>query len=260
MGAYIIYSVATYTISVLAGGTELSLKIALKVMLPITKQLQWWFARTYFVLYLIHPYVNTLLRSFSREDYKKFLLALGLYWCIIPTITNSDFGANDIVNFVCLYSLAGYVRLWGDDFGSGKCILYGLAFAGINFLTAAVLDVVALKIPFAGRHVRYFFGMMRPFTILAALFLFIGFKNLKIPHSRTINALASATFGVYLIHDSRFIRLFIWHDIFHNASYQYSPYLIPYSIAVIFIVYISCTVIELARSRIFKALSRGRLS
>ena len=90
--------------------------------------------------------------------------------------------------------------------------------------------------------------------------MLIGFNSLKIPHSKIINLLASATFGVYLIHDNNFVRPFLWHKVFMNASFQNSPYLIPYSIGVILLVYVVCTLIELTRSRIFKMLSSGYLS
>ena len=101
---------------------------------------------------------------------------------------------------------------------------------------------------------------MKPMVIISSLCLLLGFRSLDIPHSKIINLLASATFGVYLIHDNNFVRPFLWRIVFKNASYQNSPYLIPYSIAVIIIVYISCTVIELIRAKLFKLLSGGRLS
>lgn len=252
------YSLAIYLLFVFAGLEAFSLKRFLKAFMPITKA-QWWFASAYFVMYLIHPYVNKLLHSFTREEYRKFLLAVFLYWSIIPALTKSDFGANATINFVCMYSLAGYVRFYPEDFRKRNYILYGLAFIGINFLSAIVIDVMSkfFTLNIGG---GYFFSMMRPFTVLAVLSLLLFFSVLNIPHSKIINAIASATFGVYLIHDNNLVRPFLWHDLFRNASFQDSPYLIPYSLAVIVAVYISCTVIELMRSRIFRALSRGKLS
>ena len=63
-----------------------------------------------------------------------------------------------------------------------------------------------------------------------------------------------------MIHDHDYVRKFLWLNAFRNTSYQDSSYLIPYSIAVILLVYVTCTVIKLARQRDFKTLSRGRLS
>lgn len=242
-----------------SGIAPFSLIAAIRAFMPVTRY-QWWFASAYFVLYLIHPYVNRLLHSFTRGEYRKFLLSVMIYWCLIPTLTHSNFGANGTVNFVCLYSLAGYVRLYPDDFGKRRYILWGLAFIGANCLSALMLDIIGLKIPFAGQHAIYLLGFMRPFTIAASVYLLVGFSNLVIPHSKLINSLASATFGVYLIHEHPFVRPFLWQEVFRNASFQDSPYLIPYSVAVILIIYTACTILELSRSRIFRLLSHGKLS
>ena len=253
------YSVTIYCMFLFSGLITFDLKTAVKVLMPLTRT-QWWFASTYFVMYLIHPYINKLLNSFSREDYKKFLTAILIYWCIIPTLTKSSFQSSQLINFICLYSLAGYVRLWADDFGDKKFIWLGFSFIILNFLSVIVFDIIGLKFTFLGQKALYLCEMMRPFTILAVLCLLIGFKHIDIKHNRIINIIASATFGVYLIHDNNFVRPFLWVNLFRNASFQDSPYLIPYSIAVIFIVYISCTTIELIRSKIFRILSEGKLS
>ena len=71
---------------------------------------------------------------------------------------------------------------------------------------------------------------------------------------------ASATFGVYLIHDNNLVRPFLWRVVFKNASFQNSPYLIPYSIGVVILVYVACTAIEILRSKIFKIISCSKLS
>ena len=253
------YSVVIYCLFTVSGLEVFSLKQALKILMPVTKS-QWWFASTYFVMYLVHPYMNRLLHSLSREDYLKFLKAIFFYWCIIPVLTNSDFGANATINFMCLYCLAGYLRLHAEDYGSRKYILYGLAFVGVNFLSVIALDIAGTRHPYFAKMSSYFLGMMRPFTVLAVLCLVIGFRSLNIPSSKIINVIASATFGVYLIHDNRYVRPFLWVNVFRNASFQESSHLIPYSIAVIMIVYISCTVIELLRQKAFRTLSGGRLS
>ncbi|MBQ7216169.1 MAG: acyltransferase family protein [Synergistaceae bacterium] len=254
------YSAVIYSVFVYFGLKAFSLKAALKSVMPVTKP-QWWFASTYFVMYLLHPYLNTFLRAMNHEDYKKFLAAAGFYWCIITTLTHSNFGANNLMNFMLVYSLAGYFRLWGKDSGSKKFIWYGVLGISINFVSVVLLDIIGLYVPFAGKHALYFCGgMMKPMVILSSLCLLLGFRSLNIPHSKIINILASATFGVYLIHDNNFVRPFLWRTLFKNASYQDSPYLIPYSIAVILTVYISCTVIELIRAKIFRTFSGGRLS
>ena len=254
------YSVVIYSVFVFCGAETFSLKNAISSAMPITRT-QWWFASTYFVMYLLHPYMNIFLRTLNLEDYRKFLAVTGFYWCIITTLTHSNFGANNLINFMFVYSLAGYFRLWDEKSGSIRFIWYGVLGIAINFVSVLLLDIIGMYVLFAGQRALYFCnGMLRPMVILSSLCLFLGFRRLNILHSKIINLLASAAFGVYLIHDNRFVSPFLWYKVFHNASFQDSPYLIPYTIAVIFTVYIVCTLIELLRSKIFRTLSHGKLS
>ena len=253
------YSVIIYAIFVLSGKTIFTAEALLGVMTPVISY-KWWFASIYFFLYITHPYMNILLKSFTRSEYMKFLAAAFICWFIVRLLTHSGFFMSSVIYFICLYSLAGYIRLWCRDLAGKKYILYALAFVGVNFLSVIVFMLIGLRFPYFGINSGYFRGLMRPFTILAVSCLLVGFRSMNIPYSRIINLLASAAFGVYLIHDNQLMRPFLWRDVFCNALFQDSPYLIPYSIAVIVIVYASCTFLELLRSKIFRILSGGRLS
>ena len=254
-----LYSVIIFCLFVFSGLVDFSRETALKCLFPITRE-HWWFASTYFVLYIIHPYLNILLHSLNREDYKKFLMTIFFCWSIVATFTASHFAGNALINFMCIYALAGYVKLWANDFGNKKYVLYSILFIFINFASVIFLDVIGQKFSFVGDNATYFCGMMRPFTLMASFCFFISFKHLDVKYNKVINVIASATFGVYLLHENAFSKYFLWHIIFKIPSFQNSPYLIPYSIAAILLVYVSCTLIELLRSKIFKYLSHGNLS
>jgi len=88
--------------------------------------------------------------------------------------------------------------------------------------------------------------------LLISLSLFMAFATMKMDYHKWINTIASATFGVYLIHDSDIIRPLLWLDWFKNAQYQDSLMLIPYSIAVVLAVYIACTIIDLLRQKLIE--------
>ena len=100
---------------------------------------------------------------------------------------------------------------------------------------------------FVAKDALRFYGTQSILTFLSALFSFLMFKNLKIGYHKWINVIASATFGVYLIHDHPIVRPFLWQTVFRNASYQDSLLIIPYSIGAACLVYIVCTMIDLLR-------------
>ena len=263
----VFYLLAVLALSVSFGLHAFSFEGLTECFMPITKG-PWWFVSIYFLMYLLHPYLNMFLCSLSRDEYKKFLLAAGLYFSIFLLITDSDVGYSQLAMFICVYSFAGYIRLWADDFGSRKYILFGIALMLVNLLSAAVLDILHPKYPAALRNSVYFFygkhgaqlGMMRPLNILSALCMLIGFKKLDLPFSKRINFIASATLGVYMIHDNLFSTHFFWFRLFKFPLFKEKPYFVPYSVICVAGVYFYCVLVELARSDIFRRISRGRFS
>jgi len=82
---------------------------------------------------------------------------------------------------------------------------------------------------------------------LISFLLFLGFKKTNIKYYNFINKIASTTFGIYLIHDNSYIRSFLWADFFKVNGFENSNFLIPYSIYICFIVFVTCTIIDLIR-------------
>lgn len=195
------------------------------------------------------PYINKLLNSFSKREYHRFLALLTLFWCIIPTFTTNSFQSNPLIWFIYLYSLAGYMRLYGllNTVKTGTCLLTSFVVSLLTYLSAVVFDLLGLKISAFSEHATYFFEMQKLPILIISVLLFLGFSKLNIGSIKLINIVSSATFGVYLIHDNAYVKEFLWQTLFKNASYAYSDMLIPYSILVIIIVYLTCTVIELIR-------------
>lgn len=183
---------------------------------------KWWFASTYFVLYLIFPYLNKLLNSFSKKEYGNFILGLTFLWCIFSTLTDKDFQSNPLLWFIYLYSLAGYIRLYGlfDRLKAKTCILFAIFTSLLTFLSAVIFDILGLKITFFSEYATYFFEMQKLLILIISVLLFLEFSRIDIGFNSEINIVASATFSVYLI---------------------------LYSILVIVLVYVVCTLIELMR-------------
>ena len=181
--------------------------------------------------------------------YREMLILLTVCWCIIPTVFDVSFGSNKLLWFIYLYSLAGYIRLYGADFKlkSGKAILLGTICLFLTFASACVLDILGLKWAYFGKTATYFYEMQMLPIVVSAVLLFMGYKDLNLRYSSIINKIAMTVFGVYLIHDNEIIRYYIWIEVFKNASFAKSAFLIPYSIGVILLVFVICSVIESIR-------------
>ena len=250
-GQVVFYSIMTYLLSVMLRLNAFEIKQLIKVCLPITYP-GWWFASTYFMLYLIHPFLNKLLHGLSKTEYKYLILMMVLCWSIIPTATTQLFESNSLLWFVTLYGIAGYVNLYG-----GNQKLQSKHYFSLYFMVLIITYTVSTTFLFLGTkkeewstHAIDFFEIERLPILLMAITLFMGFVTLKMNYHKWINMIASATFGVYLIHDSSYIRYYLWTNIFKINQYQDSTFLILYSILVVFILYVSCTMIDLIRKKL----------
>lgn len=249
-GQVVFYSIMTYLLSVMLRLNAFEIKQLIKVCLPITYP-GWWFASTYFMLYLIHPFLNKLLHGLSKTEYQYLILMMVLCWSIIPTATTQLFESNSLLWFVTLYGIAGYVNLYG-----GNQKLQSKHYFSLYFMVLIITYTVSTTFLFLGTkkeewstHAIDFFEIERLPILLMAITLFMGFVTLKMNYHKWINMIASATFGVYLIHDSSYIRYYLWTNIFKINQYQDSTFLILYSILVVFILYVSCTMIDLIRKK-----------
>lgn len=227
------YSIVIYCISsLLSLGDGLSLKTTIAYFLPITSN-KYWFASTYLVLYVIHPFLNIIINHINKKNYLILLLFAISMWCIIPSITIHRFESNPLIWFITLYFISGYIKKYG--LSTGLNFKMYIIISVLLYIASAIFFATAGKYIFAFNSDPVFY--VQHILILApALCTFIAFVNLKPRNNRIINIIASATFGVYLIHMHPCIYIPIWKCLSNMSG----------TIAIV-TVYVGCTIIELLR-------------
>lgn len=247
------YSLIIYSIFVIFTDMKFGLVRFFTVLLPISFR-EWWFASTYFILYLISPYINLFLTKLSKTNYKKLLILTTIMWCIIPTFIHTNLESNDLIWFMYLYSIAGYIKLYKDDIkvNVSKCFIIAFITYIITTLICIFIGYLSLKYKFFYKYIFYEIGMRSIPELLMTICIFLGFKSMDIKYNKVINVIASSTFGIYLIHDHDFVRPYLWINLFKVSKYYNSIYLIPYIIFIILSVFIVCSIIELIRIYLFE--------
>lgn len=242
------YSVVIFALFLSLRVEPFSIKGLAKAVFPITFS-EWWFASAFFVMYLLSPFINKMLLAFDKKTYIKYLAILTFGWCIIPSIFGVAWQCNELLWFIFLYSLAGYVRLHAKTTSvkSRTYILFSLLFAMLTFVSALVFEILGKKTDLFASRIMFYYNSARLPLAAASLLLFLGFRKINIGHKKIINIIASATFGVYLLHDNYLIRDLLWKKLFKTADLLQSNVLIPYTIMAIAAVFAACTVIELIR-------------
>lgn len=82
--------------------------------------------------------------------------------------------------------------------------------------------------------------------------LLLVFTNMKSISSMFINSIASTVFGIYLIHDNKYLRPVIWEGILNVNEYKESPYLILYLLGCVMLVFTVCAIIDLIRQKLIE--------
>jgi putative membrane protein len=214
-----------------------------------------WFANVYLILYILIPIINIIINKIRKVVYLGILLMLTILWFFIPTIMNLwpnlhhyYLGFSQLKEFIYLYALGGYIRLYGD--GVSKKISFSLIGVGLLGILMGIIliDILSVYDNTYLHKVFYFTAEDNGFfTLLLGLGLFLYFKGLNIPYSLCINNLAATTFGIYLIHDNELFRYYLWQHIFHSNSHYTSPWLFIYAIYTVLLVFFCCAAIDFIR-------------
>ena len=258
------YSIVLYLVFILLG-RSFSVIDFVKVMFPVTFT-QYWFISSYVALILLVPFLNVGLHNLNKKQYEILLVVLGIIWSVIPSLmilpplSGNKWYFSYLSWFVFLYCLSGYIRLYMVD----KISEYKISRVRFVFIIAA--SCVFLWVLFCNyqyhsgtkiwRNWRYFSDMNNIFTLVASVSLFLVFFKINIGYNKSINIIAGTMLGVYLIHDNRFVRHWLWDyvwgvkDHLTDAFYYY----LLWSTFAICSTFLLCVLIEMVRKKLYLRL------
>lgn len=247
------YAVSLFVIFLAVGMETFDFSKLLHTVLPITYS-QWWFASTYFIFYLIHPFLGKLFRSLSKREYQYLLILTGFFWCVVPTLFGVFLESSNLLWFCYLFAVSGYVRLHGQSsrLSCRSCLLLGFGMLLLIALSIVLFGLPSVQASIFAKSTTYFCNEQRLPGFLASLFLFLGFQKMRIPYRKYLHTLSSVTLGVYLILDSSYLSSFSWKDFFRAPSFPESPLFIPHFLCVTLLVFFCCTLVELIRIHVLE--------
>lgn len=208
----------------------------------------WWFATSYFVMFILSPYVNRLLATLSQKEHRNLLILLGVMWSGVFTLSGYRLQGGNVLWFFSLYALACYIRKYKDEPRSpAKFYFYSLLALALSVFAFVFTQYLGKNHPYFTALSQRIYSMESVFMAVLSVFIFLAFKNTRMKSNRFINLVSGATFGVYLLHDIPFIRPRLWKNLLKTATYQQKPSLIPYAFACILGIFIVGTIVELIR-------------
>jgi len=239
-----------------------------QILLPIEYE-HYWFASAYVMMYLLSPVLGIAVHKLDRIQLRNVILALLFVFCgfksINPYLIPWDKYGCDLSWFICLYLVAGYVKLYGIKYfdSKKKGFTYYVLFSILTFLIALVMAIFVR----ATGKLEYYMDMTYCYNyvtvFIASLALFSAFIHMNNDPSwseracRIINQLAGYTFGIYLLHENILLRE-LWPkwlgiDLAANKGWQ-----ILHMLLCIVIIFISGVIVDAVRTGIFRCFSNER--
>lgn len=236
----IFYSIIIYALFCITGYTQFSAKEAVMKLLPI-RSVETGFTSSFLLFYLTIPFLNIFVHNATKKIHIAAIALLLFIYTVLP-MAMVPVSYNYVSWFVELYLIASYMRFYGLPRNDSVKVWGRIAL--VTFLGSICSIVAPLALH---RGCTYFFvsDSNHIMALLTAVTSFMFFKNLNVPQNKHINAIASTTFGIFLIHtNSETMRQFLWVDLFDNPGHYNQPLL-----AVVFVIllFASCSIIDYIR-------------
>lgn len=248
----IAFRLAVYVASGIISGNGLSIKSIVGCLLPIN-----YFVILYSVLYILSPYINTLIEKLSRNDFKKLIITLVLIFSVWTFLVDflenlaghtfnglstvgmygSQYGYS-IVNFILVYFVGAYIKRNEIEIRKVKAIILMVALISVMY----VLSIMEHKVGLSGITT---WNYNNPLIILLSAVVLLLFMNWNF-NSKVINELARGTFTCFLFHGNLITKVHIvdfvnrplWELVIHQLCVAVGLYLLSY---IVYKVYTICS-------------------
>lgn len=243
----VFYSVGIYFFGLLIGIWTMDWSIVLRSMMIYTKT-YYWFVPAYFGLMLIAPLLNAAIAAMLRRTYTLLLIGLSVAtfyggWICDMKFSNDGYST---VNFVLLYLIARYIRLYLPSHSLSERKLrcyYVVAF--LLLLLGIFATSVFTSIAFAYNS---------PFVVGASVALLLFFSTLRF-QSRVVNMTAASAFSVYLIHMHPLLWIRLKNLIISAAAEMDYAMFGLWCVAVMIAIFIICVLIDQIRIYLLRPLA-----
>lgn len=213
----VFYSLLLRIIFILAGIKPFSIASLVSCFVPILTG-RYWFLTIYVGMYLISPFLNTLINAMDKKQHGLLNVCLfglmSLWSSIHPSIAGMNSGGGwGLAWFATLYITAAWFRLYYMP--DHKPFRWLAAFAVIPALIAVMQYVLKnwISVGAISSMVGNWFRYDSVPVYVMTICLFVGFQNVNIrgkAMSRAICAVAPLTLGVYLIHAHADVSPWSW--------------------------------------------------
>ena len=214
------------------------------------------FTASYLVFYLAIPFLKLLIDSGGRSMHAAAVALLFAVDTVSFTFFKNAAAFTEVSWYCALFLLAAWLRRYPPAFIDSHRSCRGLFAGSVALAVGSVLAIdalcVVLGVPAFGRGLYLIDQSGKLMALAVGLACFLYFRVAPVPQSRLINAVASTTFGVLLVHaNSDAMRKLIWGDLLNvPAAYALPlPMLVLHAAASMLGVFAICSLLDWLRLR-----------
>lgn len=175
--------------------------INLKELLSFLLIKDFWFIKSYIVLYIFAPILNAFVQNAPRKQIKIFLIAFftiqTFHGYSLFTDSNWFSNGNSPLSFMGLYILARYMHLYPNKWTQFNKRIDLTIFVAITMLMT-VLTLIHIRRTGMG---WLYYAYSSPLVILSAVYFFLFFTKISFKN-HVINWIAISSFAVFVVHCS----------------------------------------------------------
>ena len=232
----------------------------------------YWFATAYMLVFVLSPVLAAGVKQLSGKQLKTVIGVLLIYFCLFKTIVPLNLATDrfgyDFPWFICMFLIAAYIRLYGDQgqgIRIGKISLFrNKKSSGISYVLLSVLIFLfSLGLGAVNRRVHvldHYMNMVYSYnhilvllSSLALFYVFLYWKPKEGKFVRSLTKIAPYTFGVYLLHENVAVRN-LWTGWFGVEKVESSFLFIPLMAVAIAVVMAVGMTVDFIRKKLFSLI------
>lgn len=228
---------------------------------------QYWYFTAYALMFLFIPILNEGICRLSENSIRIIIYAVIAMSVIYPFVTDKW---GDIFNLnegystlwlAILYVIGGYIRKYGflkklKSHRTAIFLLLYLAFVLITFVSLKVIPIVSEQIFGYIKYDKILLQYNSITMLSAAVCLLLAFEQIEFSSFwiKIIAFFSPLTFGVYTIHEQKQVRARLIINSFVWVAELPAYLMLPLVIGIVIGIFLICSIIDLIRHNLFKAL------
>ncbi len=253
-GDVVFYSVLFYLSNLIATKTSFEITTFAKLFLPVTTN-SYWFFTDYFILSLIAPFLNKMLKNCTKQEYYFLLILIGIFSYSslrlgLDKIVSTGYGYN-LIWFICLYIVGAFFKLY--PIKEKKWLTTLIYFSSI------LLIFSNLYLPTDFPLYQYLHMPAEytcPLVLIASVSIFLLFKDVKFQNvkiNNTIRFISKSAFIVYLF-DGSHLRDWLYFDLLKIQNYYSQDYSILMILLFALAIFSIAVIIDIIKRGIVKLI------